>query len=439
MHVSNMFYNDGLDKANVRDLSGAVVSLRQSLKFNKNNVEARNLLGLVYFEMGEVVAALSEWVISKNLRPEKNIADDYIGRLQSNAVRLDSINQTIKKYNQALVYCMQDSKDLAVIQLKKVLSLNPKFVRAHQLLALLYMDGEHWEKAERELKKCKVIDCNNTQTLRYLQEVEQMLLPDENGKQPKGRKKEEAVRYQTDNEIIIQPMGVTESKGGAISTLLNIALGVFIGMVAMYFLAIPGAEMAAKEEAKKSEQEIVKQLDAKTATVKDLETQMTSLRNTNEELNNKIAEYEGKDGTLSNFDALLLAANIYISTGDMAQTAEQLEKVDQAMNDTSAAYQELYQTLIGAIGPNLSETYFKAGTDAARGEEYETAIENLQKAFAYNPQNVEALYELANSYAKSENVKKAVETYEKLLELFPDSEYAERAQRYKDNLTNTEE
>lgn len=80
MHISNRYYNDGLEKANVRDLSGAIVSLRQSLKFNKNHIEARNLLGLVYFEMGEVVAALSEWVISKNLRAKKNLADDYIVR-----------------------------------------------------------------------------------------------------------------------------------------------------------------------------------------------------------------------------------------------------------------------------------------------------------------------------------------------------------------------
>ncbi len=114
--VSNMFYNDGLERAGIRDLSGAITSLRQSLKFNKNNVEARNLLGLVYFEMGEVVAALSEWVISKNLRPEKNIADDYIEKVQANATRLDSINQTIKKFNQALTYCQQDSRDLAIIQ-----------------------------------------------------------------------------------------------------------------------------------------------------------------------------------------------------------------------------------------------------------------------------------------------------------------------------------
>lgn len=57
LQLSNAYYNEGLAKAKVRDLTGAVMSLRQSLKFNKKNTDARNLLGLVYFEMGEVVDA----------------------------------------------------------------------------------------------------------------------------------------------------------------------------------------------------------------------------------------------------------------------------------------------------------------------------------------------------------------------------------------------
>ena len=37
-NLSNVYYNDALEKANARDLSGAVVSLRNSLKFNKYNI-----------------------------------------------------------------------------------------------------------------------------------------------------------------------------------------------------------------------------------------------------------------------------------------------------------------------------------------------------------------------------------------------------------------
>ena len=78
IRISNLLYNRGLEKASVRDLSGAESLLRQSLKFNKENIDARNLLGLCYFETGEVVSALVEWVISSNLKPENNLARTYL-------------------------------------------------------------------------------------------------------------------------------------------------------------------------------------------------------------------------------------------------------------------------------------------------------------------------------------------------------------------------
>ena len=127
--MSNALYNDGLEKAKVRDLSGAVQSLRKSLRYDKGNIPARNLLGLVYFEMGEAVDALSEWVISLSLQPKGNLAEHYLEEIQSNRSRLSTINQTIKKYNQALQYCYQGSHDLAIIQLKKVLNMNAKLIK----------------------------------------------------------------------------------------------------------------------------------------------------------------------------------------------------------------------------------------------------------------------------------------------------------------------
>ena len=143
--LSNTYYNLGLDKAQIRDLSGAIDLLKRSLKFNKLNVQARNLLGLVYFETGEAVAALSEWIISKNIMPENNIASEYIERLQQNANKLDVINQTIKKYNDSLQCCRKGSEDVAVIQLKKILNQNPKLIKGYHLLALIYLKKEEYE------------------------------------------------------------------------------------------------------------------------------------------------------------------------------------------------------------------------------------------------------------------------------------------------------
>ena len=138
IRLSNTYYNMGLAKAKIRDLSGAADLLRRSVRMDKKNTQARNLLGLVYLEMGEFVEALGQWVISKNIQPEKNLADEYIKSAQSNVSKLEAMNVTIKKYNTSLNYALEGNDDLAIIQLKKVLNLNPKFVKAYQLIALLY-------------------------------------------------------------------------------------------------------------------------------------------------------------------------------------------------------------------------------------------------------------------------------------------------------------
>lgn len=436
IHASNMYYNEGLEKAGVRDLTGAVNSLRQSLKLNKNNIKARNLLGLVYFEMGEVVTALREWVISKNLRPDKNIADNYIEKLQANSARLDSINQTIKKYNQALLYCNQDSSDLAVIQLKKVLSLNPRFIRAHQLLALLYMDNEQWEYAERELHKCMDIDRNNTQTLRYLREVELMLMPDESVKQPGRRRKEESVRYQSDNELIIQPVNMKEPKGGGLSTLVNLGIGLVIGLAAAYFLLVPAARTNVWQEAQQKITEISNASDNKSIRIQELETQVQNLTAETEAQRQEIEGFVGAGGTIQLFDSLLAAAATYLETRDARAAAADLEGIVQSANieECTEAFQRLYHTLVSTIGPELSSTYYTEAFEAYRAKDYVLAIEGFSRAFGYNETNIDALYYLGRAYQDSGDRENAIAAYEKLLENFPGTERARNAQWYRNQL-----
>lgn len=437
MHVSNMYYNEGLEKAGVRDLTGAVISLRQSLKFNKNNIMARNLLGLVYFEMGEVATALREWVISKNLSPDKNIADEYIDKVRSNSTRLDSINQTVKKYNRALALCAEDSKDLAVIHLKKVLSMNPRFLQAHQLLALLYMDREDWERAERELRKCMDIDRNNLQTLRYLKEVEQALMPDEGVRAPVKRKKEDAVRYQSENEIIIQPLNVKEPKrGGGLSGVLNMLIGLVIGLAAMYFLVVPAAQSRVRNEEQQTITKISSESDAKTARIQELEGQIADKDSNIQELQAQIEGYVGTDGMVQTTESLLQIASAYTQSGDMHAAMEQLEALAGRVNmdEMTEGFRTLYQSLFTAIGPKLAEEYYDTGYQQYYTNRYEEAVENFLLAVKYDASNAEALYHLGEAYRAMGDKENAINTYDKVIELFPDTQRARDAQRKKNGL-----
>ncbi|MDD3367926.1 MAG: tetratricopeptide repeat protein [Lachnospiraceae bacterium] len=437
MAVSNLYYNQGLEKAKVRDLTGAIGCLRQSLKFNKNNVEARNLLGLVYFETGEVVAALSEWVISKNLRPKKNIAGDYIDMVQANANRLDSINQTIKKYNQALVYCKQDSEDLAIIQLKKVLSLNPKFIRAHQLLALLYINNEEWEKAEKELHKCCKIDSNNTQTLRYLKEVEKMLMPDEDVKGKKSRKNEtgDVVKYQSGNETIIQPVNVKEPQSHG--TFLYLGIGLVIGIAATCFLISPARIQSARASVTEELRTISEQSDAKTATITELQQQIDTLTQDKEKLELDLEGYAGANGTLQTMEYLTNAAQAYIADPtDVENIGGYLDAISSETDvaTTSESFQALYNTILSAVGPTLSAQYYDIGNTAYRNGTYEEAITALQKAVNYDETNADALYTLANAYERSGDTENARTTYGLVIERFPNTDRARRSQNALDGL-----
>lgn len=429
IYISNRFYNDGLEKANVRDLTGAITSLRQCLKFDKNNVEARNLLGLVYFETGEVVAALSEWVISKNLRPKKNIADDYINMIQTNPTRLDTINQTIKKYNQALTYCNQDSLDLAVIQLKKVLSLNPKFIRAHQLLALLYINNEDWERAKRELTRCMQIDTNNTTTLRYLKEVDEMLTPEE-GIKTGGKKKshsDEIIKYQSGNETIIQPASFKESRGGG--SLLNLGIGLLIGIAIAWFLILPARIQTERATIDEDFRKVSEQSDAKTASINELEQELKELREANGTLSQDLEAYMDKDSSLQIYDSLIKAADAYLTDSeDVTVVMDYLEEVDSLVEiegaENSEAFEKLYNTLLALSGPLAATSYYNTGYEAYRLENYEDAIPNLERAYLYDATNGEALYYMANSYYRLGRIQEAEEAYKQVIELFPGTEKA---------------
>lgn len=419
--LSNMYYNDGLQKAEVRNLSGAIISLKKSLKFNKYNIDARNLLGLVYYEMGEVVDALSEWVISKSYQQDDNVAGRYLEGLRQNRAQLDAINQTIKKYNQALLYCRQDSRDLAIIQLKKVLSLNPKLVRGHQLLALLYLQEDKLEQAKKTLRNAGKIDANNTITLRYLKEVNAKLR--EKGSLRK-KKEEDLISYQSGNETIIMPSRFQDySLAGTLGYLL---IGLVIGALVIGFLVVPGIESKAKQEFKNQMVEAndtlnsnAEQIETMEATIKELEAKITSLQGQADALPAQTAAYE----------ALLSAYVAYVGN-DFITAGTTLETVDSTQLSANAA--TIYTNLWTTVSVKYYEDLYKAGYSSYSSQNYADAIEKLLRVVTYDQayKNGNATYYLAQSYRKSGNIEAARPYYQYIIDNYPGTEKATTAKNY---------
>ena len=344
--LSGLYYNQGLEKAQVRDLSGATDQLKRSLKFNKLNIDARNLLGLVYFETGEVVAALSEWVISKNIQPENNIAADYIRNLQQDSNRLDVINQTIKKYNFALQSCLDGNEDVAVIQLKKILAQNPKLIKGYHLLSLLYIHQGEYEKARRLLKKAIRIDKTNTTTLRFLREVdEQTGVPTtfESHWSLLGSRRAAGNADSESEEQKKRAQVAAYRQGAHHLSVMNLIVGLLVGAAAVWFIFIPARTRAINQAANKKVTEYSSNAADYSAQIASLTAQTTAAQSEAAAANSTATDANNKVGAITT----LLAALNYYENGDTATAKTIIAQVDASLlgADAKGVYTDLADRL----------------------------------------------------------------------------------------------
>ncbi|MCD7806052.1 MAG: tetratricopeptide repeat protein [Lachnospiraceae bacterium] len=433
MYAANRMYNSGLEKARQRDLTGAVRDLHQCLKLNKEHVDARNLLGLVYFEMGEVARALGEWTISTNLQQEDNVADQYIQQLQASQNDLNDLNLAIRKYNLALAYCEEGSDDLAVIQLKRVLSLNPRFLKASVLLALIYMHRNEYDRASQLLKKVLQADRGNTTARRYLDEISSAL---SKGSEKKS-KKDEVVRYERDNELIIQPANVKEPRqGNGIFT--GLVIGLVIGAAVLFFLVMPSRLQSAREEYEETLRLNSETMDAQNVTISELESSLSSLQTAYDELNDQYQEFFGDSDENSLGEALLAAVEAYLTDSSDYETFHSyfslcLEQ-EEFFTDNESGLAGLYQSMKSLIAEEAGSYFYDLGYAAYNSADYETGYTDLGAAIAYLSTDADAWYYFGRCCLELENTDEAKEAFEKVIELVPGTKRASWAQNYLDDL-----
>ncbi len=425
--LSNLYYNDGLGKAKVRDLSGAIVSLKRSLKFNKNNIPARNLLGLIYFEIGETVSALGQWIISANIQSEKNIAEDYIKTLSSNQGKLDSINQTIRKYNLCLDYCRQEGFDLAVIQLKKLLSVNTHLVQGYQLLALLYMKDEDYDKAYKQLQLAQKIDRTNTTTLHLINEItggsgrssKTALRSDEGVKLIK--KSQDKVEYHSGNEMIIQPTNVKENNG--LWTIINIIIGLVIGAAVTYFLIVPTQSQIVKDKYKTKENESYEELQEKKAEIDSLNSQLEQIKGQIDSTNAQLANYEGDSGIIPGLVNLVEAEKKFINADVAASFATLVTVNKDVLPDAAkASWQELYDKCLPQIMQEAERQYKSRNNP-------DEAIKYYQQVLSVDGANEDAIYNCAAAMQKKGANDEAVQMYNNYLQHYPTGKHVNDVNR----------
>ncbi|MCR4673122.1 MAG: tetratricopeptide repeat protein [Lachnospiraceae bacterium] len=421
--ASNRHYNEGLSRAKVRDLSGASDSLQTALRYNKRNTQARNLLGLIYYQMGEIVPALAEWVISLHFQEHANPAKEYIQTIQDNPQELAEADRIIQQYNQALESLKEGNDDMAIMNLKKAVNLNPNYVKAYQLLGLLYMRRHQYTAARKAIMHAVRVDRNNITTLKYLKELNVLT----------GN--ESASKVSVGDRVIDDPVAVVveENSGGSFReyntgfiSFINVLIGIVIGIAVVWLLVVPS--VTAQKTAEYNDAVVVY-----SAQISDRNKEIDDLNNKVEELNAKIEELKTDAANISaeitrNDNYLYTSIQHYLA-GETYAAGMSMAEVDPELL-TDDIQKELYNTIYRNTVGYVLDDLFDKGVTAYENYEYIDAITQFKKVLRLDDSQGSAVYYIGRSYQLLGDKVNAQYYYEMVINEYPNNDYVGAAQQF---------
>ena len=432
--ISNGYYNLGLSLAKERNLSSALNALSISLGLNKKNTDARNLYGLIQFEMGEETKALISWVISININPINNPAQNYLQKLRNKSAYLEKSQDAISKYNKAISQIKTVNYDMARITLKQAVDIRPHFVKAMLALALLDIREGKSSEAKKLLENVLAIDRFNTKAITYLEEMKP--LTEKNSRKEKLSVIGSPVKKEKPVENVNNGMPVTEiyKNYSGMFTAINVGIGLIVGACAMVFLYMPTMKVALNNAHNKEIVEISQQLNDVNLSIETLKSEneglneqvnkLTEVNNTStENMNYKLLQYVYFLGLIKEYNTknYTRAAEIF-SNLDVGQ----LTDVDNGLGiSVTGTFAEMAPKMRDE-GPKL---LLKVADGLNRSGDLAGAIGYYDAALRISPDYVEAKYKKALAYKTMGDVDTANNLFTEIITNYPDDRFANESKK----------
>lgn len=415
--ASIRLYNEALGLAEEKDLSGAAANLEQSLLFDKNNVQARNLLGLIYCETGRIGDALKHWIISTSILPEGNAASGYIDYLQKNGREMEKCNDAIRMYNQAINYLKQGSDDLAIIQLKKSIDNNPDFLDAYNLMTLCCIEDKNIKRALHFNDIVLRRDIRNPIALHYAQLIGNSPAPSPLKKQEKAKSVVSVKK--TDSNPPIPRYKRKEKTNSVLEKrdLLAFLAGIAAAAIVILVLIVPALNESKNTKIKELETAVENYAGETNMTpeeVLEMRTELTKLQEENKLLRSE----ENKQANLE----LLETAVAQMTDGDFEACVSTLDSIDTV----SFSEEDLskYNSVKTTAYPKAADAYYTKGKSQFLSNNFTEAKTYLETALNYTSNENfvdDAIYYLARIAEEDGDNDTAKKYYNRIISEFPES------------------
>ena len=202
-------------------------------------------------------------------------------------------------------------------------------------------------------------------------------------------------------------------------SLVNIVIGVIFGVLISLFLIFPTMTQEYNSD------RITRIIDANEENI-SAENNKAAMEQTIEALNSKLAEYEGKADVKSSYEHLI-AAIAAVDSGDLDKASEHFTQITRELLDTTGM--EAYDSMAGTVEEHVLENSYSRAKKLLEDKDYSNAAAEylaiLEISEKYNDGN--ALLELGLSYEGLKDKQNALKYYNRVIELFPDTDIAGKA------------
>jgi len=411
-YIADKLYNEALVFANNDEVSIAVNLLNKAIEFDKVNYEARNLLGLMYYRLGEISMSLKHWIISSNIYQdkEKNKAHSYLADFEKNEKELAKAERVAKLYNESLKFLKDGNDDIAIMNLRKI-DQHSNFIKGKNLLALCYIKRKQYGKAIEIIENVLKVDNSNYKASKYYNTLIE------------AYNKKNCDMTTKDGKVFTKVMLKNNLKKKFLNkkVIAYFVAGILVTSVLFFAVVIPAMNIAQRENIKELNKILALSADEKD----ELNSVIAKKDKDAESLNKEIELLKNREAEIKKLND----AFIYYDKDAVLTTADKLTYIDSSLLNKEAKI--VYDYLKNKTYTTALAENYKLGRknyDVNNNKEaikYFTRVLNISETSVYSGFSK---YFLARSYEKDGEKAEAIKLFKEFIKTYPNSDQIGYAQ-----------
>jgi tetratricopeptide (TPR) repeat protein len=331
----------------------------------------------------------------------------------------DNIRNSITLYNKALENIKMDSEDIAIIELKKAISMNPNFHEAMNLLGLCYSYTKDYQKAGEIFEKVIEAENNSVKALKYIGQINSNDSTFSVQESKRNIKKSDRIKTGKVEEPWLKD--IFKLSQTSKRDIFRYIIGFVCGMFVLFLFSSPfyfrGKPTIENNKAGNSKDTVT------AANFKEDESKIEKLGEDNKKLQDELdaakadSDYYKNTFKIFEIDKLVSSKN-YETAADRLV----LLKTFQFKSPEKEKFEALYNDVM----PKAAWSVFNDGYSLMTAKKYQDALTKLNKVQIYGNNWAYmdlTLYYIGNCYKEMADSRDALAAFEKLKESYPKSQY----------------